>query len=133
MARSKQAKAFEKRMKKIRNKLVSKSNLDELGRMVVDIDGNVVKIVEESDANEDEKKIKVINSGIYCVQRDFLNESLKKITDNNSQGELYLTDIIGVAHSEKKKIGLYISSSNTEVIGVNTSDDLAVAQQLMNN
>ncbi len=103
------------------------------GRMVVDNGGNVVRIVEESDADNDEKKINIINSGIYCVQKDYLNESLKKITDNNSQGELYLTDIIGVAYSEKKKIGLYISSDNSEVIGVNTCKDLIVAQQLMNN
>lgn len=103
------------------------------GRMIVDENGNVVKIVEESDADENEKKIKIINSGIYCVQKDFLNESLQKITDNNSQGELYLTDIISVAHSENKKIGLYISANNAEVIGVNTCDDLSAAQQIMNN
>lgn len=102
------------------------------GRMIVDENGDVVKIVEESDADNEEKKIRFINSGIYCVQKEFLSDALNKITDDNSQGELYLTDIIGIAHDEGKKVSMYISDNNSEVIGVNTCEDLSAAQQLLN-
>ena len=103
------------------------------GRMIVDNNGAVIKIVEEADADEEEKKIKIINSGIYCVQKEFLNNALKKITNNNSQKELYLTDIIGIAHNEGEKVGLFISQNSSEVIGVNTLNDLNSAQKMQNS
>ncbi len=103
------------------------------GRMIVDENGGVIKIVEEADADKEEKKIRIINSGIYCVQKDFLTNALKKITNENSQGELYLTDIIGIAHNEDRKVGLFLSRNNSEVIGVNTCEDLSRAQQIMNS
>lgn len=103
------------------------------GRMIVDKNGSVVKIVEEADADENEKKIKTINSGIYCIEKDFLNTALKKIKRDNSQGELYLTDIVGIAHGENKKIGLFLSKNSSELKGVNTCEDLREAQELMNS
>lgn len=107
------------------------SNPKGYGRMVTGEDGSLIKIVEEADSNVIEKKICLINTGIYCVRTDFLKESLAKIKDNNSQREYYLTDIIGIASHGKKRVSLFIGSSHEEVVGVNTCDDLNNAKLLM--
>ncbi|MCD6586810.1 MAG: NTP transferase domain-containing protein [Desulfobacteraceae bacterium] len=94
------------------------------GRIVENKSGGVEKIVEETDAAEIEKKINTVNSGIYCVKRDFLETSLLKIKSNNNQNEIYLTDIVEVANNYHKKIGLKICEDPTEVMGINTPQDL---------
>lgn len=94
------------------------------GRIVKNKSGGVEKIVEETDAVEFEKKINTVNSGIYCVKRDFLEISLSKIKSNNNQNEIYLTDIVEVANNYHKKIGLKICDDQTEVMGINTPQDL---------
>jgi bifunctional UDP-N-acetylglucosamine pyrophosphorylase/glucosamine-1-phosphate N-acetyltransferase/UDP-N-acetylglucosamine pyrophosphorylase len=101
------------------------------GRIVSGENGAITRIVEEADADEDEKKITLVNAGIYCVDRDFLDGALSQINDNNAQGELYLTDIIGIAHDQNKTIGMSLCESQREVIGVNTCDDLVNAQKLL--
>ncbi|MBU1168364.1 MAG: NTP transferase domain-containing protein [Proteobacteria bacterium] len=101
------------------------------GRLIVGPDGSVIKIVEQADATDAEKKIQLINAGIYCIETDFLKDALNRITNDNAQGELYLTDIIEIAHRDQKKIGMCVCASEAEVIGVNTCDDLNKAQALM--
>ena len=101
------------------------------GRLVVNDKNEVLKIVEEADADADEKEINLINSGIYCVGKDFLNRSLAGINSNNSQSELYLTDIVGIGYNDNKIIRTYISENSSEVIGVNTIQDLNEAKRLI--
>lgn len=101
------------------------------GRMVSGADGDVIKIVEEADANEEEKKIRLINSGIYCVEKAFLVHSIGKLDDANAQNELYLTDIVGIASKEYKRVCLFRGASSDEVVGVNTCDDLNRAHHLL--
>jgi len=102
------------------------------GRMIVNQDGNLVKIVEEADANQDEKSIGVINSGIYCVERTFLEHSIRMLKPDNAQNEFYLTDIISIGADEHKKIGLFMGSDSDEVVGINCLKDLVEAEKLMN-
>lgn len=101
------------------------------GRMQVDENGNVARIIEEADATLEEKKIKIINSGIYCVNKEFLKKSLSKIKSDNAQKELYLTDIIEIGHRDKKKVRLYVGTDIDEVVGVNSCLDLIKAEKLM--
>lgn len=101
------------------------------GRMIVDDDGMLIRIVEESDATVDEKRINIINSGIYCVERAFLDRALSMLKPENAQGEFYLTDIISIAANEKLKIGLYIGQNSDEVIGVNSLQDLSQAEYIL--
>lgn len=101
------------------------------GRMIVDDEGSLIKIVEESDATLDEKKINLINSGIYCVEKSFLKRALNLLKPDNSQEELYLTDVIFIASNEKLQIGLFIGQDADEVIGVNSLQDLQKAEQLL--
>jgi bifunctional N-acetylglucosamine-1-phosphate-uridyltransferase/glucosamine-1-phosphate-acetyltransferase GlmU-like protein len=87
--------------------------------------------VEEADATGDEKKISIVNSGIYCVTKTFLSASLQKITPDNAQGEFYLTDIIGVGYSMDKHIGVLVGSNPEETSGVNTPADLKAVETLL--
>lgn len=101
------------------------------GRMITDESGSVIKIVEEADANDNEKSICLINSGIYCVEKDFLFQAIAKIKDSNAQNEFYLTDIVGIASLDNKRVSLFEGPSTDEVVGVNTCDDLDNAQRLL--
>lgn len=100
------------------------------GRVIIDDRRNLSRIVEEADASAAEKQVKLINSGIYCVNREFLDASLALITPDNAQGELYLTDIIGIGYANSQKIGVMIGDDELEVSGVNSIDDLAFVEQV---
>jgi UDP-N-acetylglucosamine diphosphorylase/glucosamine-1-phosphate N-acetyltransferase len=101
------------------------------GRIVKDDKGNVLKIVEHKDATEDEKKIGEINTGIYCVETKFLFEALGKVTNNNQQGEYYLTDIVEIAVREGQKVKSFIADDYIEVMGINTVSELARAEKYL--
>ena len=101
------------------------------GRVIMDGQRNLTRIVEEADANADEKQVKLINSGIYCVNRQFLDTSLARITPDNAQGEFYLTDIIGIGYAEGLKIGVMVGENDQEVYGVNSLDDLKFVEQVL--
>ncbi|MBC8525793.1 MAG: NTP transferase domain-containing protein [Candidatus Cloacimonetes bacterium] len=97
----------------------------EYGRIVRDRQGFVEKIVEFKDANEDEKKVKEINSGIFCFKSKHLFSALKKVDTNNAQNELYLTDTLEILKKAGKKIAAMTVQSPIEVSGVNSQKQLA--------
>lgn len=101
------------------------------GRILVNNVGDVERIVEEADATEAQRQINTVNSGIYCVRRQFLEISLSQLRSNNRQNEIYLTDIVEVAKNYEKKIGLMICKDETEVLGVNTHQDLLNVETIM--
>jgi bifunctional UDP-N-acetylglucosamine pyrophosphorylase/glucosamine-1-phosphate N-acetyltransferase len=100
------------------------------GRIVKDKSANLVKIVEQNDATDEEKIIKEINSGIYAVKAELLKESLKKLNNNNNQGEYYLTDIVEILKNDNKKIGSFIINNNEEIIGVNSRAQLLEVENI---
>ncbi len=101
------------------------------GRIVLDNENQVIGIVEEADAIEEQKEIKIINTGIYCAKKEFLLDSLPKVKSNNAQGEIYLTDIIEIGYKEKKVVGLLVGSDCDEVAGVNNRQDLIKVETIM--
>jgi len=101
------------------------------GRVLIDEKRQVFGIIEEADATAAQKQIKLINAGIYCINKAFLLQALPKIRTNNVQSELYLTDIMGIGHSEKKKIGVMIGTDPSEVIGINTVRELTRVETIM--
>ena len=101
------------------------------GRIVRDNDGSVLKIVEQKDASEEEKKINEVNSGMYVFDAQSLVYSLDKITPNNAQGEYYLTDTLEILLSAGKKIGGYAISDNDEIRGINDRVQLNEAEKIM--
>ena len=79
------------------------------GRIIMDKDGKILKIIEEKDLEEKQRKITEINTGIYCFDIQTLMKTIEKIEPNNSQKEYYLTDVIGII-SENRRNSIRISS-----------------------
>ena len=99
------------------------------GRIVRD--GNeVLKIVEHKDCTEEELKINEMNAAIYCFDIGNLLSSLEKLSNDNKQGEYYLTDVIGILKDEDKKVGA-LSIDYEETIGVNSRVQLAEAEEVL--
>ena len=86
------------------------------GRILLDENSRVQAIVEESDATAEQKGITLINSGIYCVKKEFLLWAVPEIKSDNVQGEIYLTDIVAIAYAGKKHIGVTVGGNNFEDI-----------------
>lgn len=97
------------------------------GRIVSTDSGKIKCIVEEKDANAKQKGIKEVNAGIYCVNQDFLFTTLKQVGTDNSQGEVYLTDIVGIAVDRELGVEKFVNSEPTHVLGVNSRVELAQA------
>jgi len=100
------------------------------GRIVRDDRGNVVKIVEQRDATEEEKNIREINSGLYCFTARELAEALKGLDNNNDQGEYYLTDTIQILIKKGLKVGA-LKTDPDEVMGINDRVQLAEASNIL--
>ncbi len=100
------------------------------GRIVRDDNDNVVAIVEQRDASDEQLKINEINTGVMCFEADTLKTALKNIQNNNSQGEYYLTDTIKIMVREGQKIGA-VQCAFEESLGVNDRAQLAQAGKIM--
>lgn len=102
------------------------------GRIIRDEDGYVLKIVEHKDCNEDELLVNEMNAAMYCFDIEELVNSLEKLSNNNNQGEYYLTDVIGILKDEGKKIGAVVTDYE-DTIGVNSRAQLAEAEEILRN
>ena len=93
------------------------------GRVKKTENGFATAIIEEKDADSDEKKIKEVFTGILCVDKELLETSLQEVTNNNAANEFYLTDIVSIMSSKGVNINTCISS-NEEVQGANNKKEL---------
>lgn len=98
---------------------------------IIRTDGNIVDIVEDKDCTPEQKEIKELNVGVYVFKADVLFSNLDKIKNNNAQGEYYLTDIPKILIGEGKKIASYTTTDSTEIIGVNTPEDLELCEKIL--
>ena len=103
------------------------------GRILLDHDGRVQRIVEESDTTGQQKRIRLINTGIFCVKKDFLLQAVPRIKSDNAQGEIYFTDIVEIAYNKKKHIGVTVGGLHLEVTGINTIEELKKVERAMKN
>lgn len=101
------------------------------GRILHDPEGRVTGIVEEADADADQRALRLVNSGIYCVRCGFLAQALGRVAADNAQGEYYLTDIVAIARQQGRRIGLSVGAVPAEVAGVNTLAQLAAVDAAM--
>jgi len=101
------------------------------GRVIRDSQGRVEKIVEEKDASAEEKRVREINTGIYCFEIVDLCEVVGQLSSNNSQGEYYLTDCVGLLKQKNKVVGAMVCKDPAEVMGVNTRLDLARLERIV--
>lgn len=101
------------------------------GRIIRDDGGNIEEIIEEKDLNEEQKQIKEINAGIYCFDIQELLKALKELKPNNSQNELYLTDVVRIMNDKGLKTGAVIIEDNTEILGVNDRMQLELLTKVL--
>lgn len=95
------------------------------GRIIRNADGSVARIVEHKDATEEERAVDEINSGIYIFSAPHLLEALGHLSNDNAQGEYYLTDVFGWFREQGRPVAAYASSDFGEVQGINTVAQLA--------
>ena len=103
------------------------------GRIIRNSDGRLNSIVEEKDANCEQKKVKEINAGIYCINWNKISAAFSDLKANNAQGEYYLTDIVKWGNENKLNVNAYTLKNNEEIYGINSKANLAEACRLMNN
>lgn len=102
-----------------------------LGRIIRNEEGSIQRIVEQKDCNEEQAAITEINTGMYCFDNLKLFAALQKVTNNNAQGEYYLTDVLEILKNDGEVVEAYVAPDYTEGIGVNDRVGLAEAEQLM--
>lgn len=101
------------------------------GRILRGEDELVTGIVEQKDATPEQQKVQEINSGTYCFDNKALFEALKKVDNNNSQGEYYLTDVISILKEQGEAIAAFAAADADELLGVNDRVALSQAESYM--
>lgn len=101
------------------------------GRIVRDSDDRFGRIVEQRDATDEERKIREINSGIYCFDSGKLLGALDRVKPTNDQGEFYLTDVAEILMKQGDKVNVYLHDDAREVSGINTRAELAEFENLL--
>ena len=96
------------------------------GRVIMDSNHSVTKIVEEKDASVEEKKVKTANAGVYLFKTSFLKENLPKLNNNNTQKEYYITDLVSLSNDVKA-----VLVDEETFMGVNSKHHLSIAETLM--
>ena len=92
----------------------------------------LASIVEEKDATPEQKKIKEVNAGIYCLNWQKIKPAFSQLTSNNAQEEYYLTDIISWGGKQGLNINAYTLEDNEEIFGINSKAHLAQATKMLN-
>lgn len=100
------------------------------GRILIK-DNKFDKIVEQKDASDEEKLCKEVNSGVYIFNGKYLKEALDSLTNNNSQGEYYLTDTLEIIKKKGGNVGIMVAEDPQEFLGVNSKLQLSQAAKIM--
>ena len=100
---------------------------------IVRKNGAIQAIVEHKDASDEQRQIQEINTGIYCVSNAKLHEWLPKLSNDNAQGEYYLTDIVAMALADGMKVASVEPNLAFEVEGVNDRVQLAALEREFQN
>ncbi len=104
------------------------------GRIVRDAaTGAVTGIVEHKDASEGQRAIREINSGVFAFDGQLLFGALKKVRTDNSQGEEYLTDVLGILREAGHRVGACVAGDHREIAGINNRVQLSEARRILND
>ncbi len=103
------------------------------GRIVRDdATGAVTAIVEHKDATDAQRAIREINSGVFAFDAKLLTDALSRVRTDNSQGEEYLTDVLGILREAGHRVGAAVAADHREILGINNRVQLAEARRLLN-
>lgn len=102
------------------------------GRIIREADNSLKCIVEEKDATAEQKTVKEVNAGIYCLNWGKIKNAFSQLNSNNAQGEYYLTDIIAWGKKNNLNVNAYILENSDEIYGINSRSNLAEATKIMN-
>ncbi|QNE18626.1 bifunctional UDP-N-acetylglucosamine diphosphorylase/glucosamine-1-phosphate N-acetyltransferase GlmU [Kribbella qitaiheensis] len=102
------------------------------GRIIPAEDGSVAGIVEHKDASPEQREIDEINAGIYVFDAATLRDGLSRISTDNAQGELYLTDVLAIAKGDGKRVGAFVTEDAMQTEGVNDRVQLATLRAELN-
>jgi bifunctional UDP-N-acetylglucosamine pyrophosphorylase/glucosamine-1-phosphate N-acetyltransferase len=103
------------------------------GRIVRSDDGSVERIVEYKDATDEERAIREVNTSVYCFSAPWLWEHLERLGSDNASNEYYITDLIGMAMSEGRKICAVSLPRPEEGLNVNTPEHLEAIEGVFQN
>ncbi|MGR4850808.1 bifunctional UDP-N-acetylglucosamine diphosphorylase/glucosamine-1-phosphate N-acetyltransferase GlmU [Streptomyces sp. LARHCF252] len=104
------------------------------GRIVRDeATGAVTAIVEHKDATDAQRSIREINSGVFAFDGQLLADALKKVRTDNSQGEEYLTDVLGILREAGHRVGASVAGDHREIAGINNRVQLSEARRILND
>ena len=101
------------------------------GRIVRDGSGNVERIVEFKDANDEERLIGEVNAGIYVFNGEHLFDNLRNLGNQNAQGEYYLTDLLQQLRTSGYSVGAVVAADPAEALGVNSRKELAEVENVI--
>ncbi|CAM4249341.1 bifunctional UDP-N-acetylglucosamine diphosphorylase/glucosamine-1-phosphate N-acetyltransferase GlmU [Lederbergia lenta] len=104
---------------------------DGYGRIIRNSEGIVERIVEHKDANETERNVKEINTGTYCFDNEVLFHVLDQVSNENTQGEYYLPDVIEILKATNQHVTAYQTPDFEETLGVNDRVALAEAEKIL--
>jgi bifunctional UDP-N-acetylglucosamine pyrophosphorylase/glucosamine-1-phosphate N-acetyltransferase len=103
------------------------------GRVVRDKEGRVRKIVEDKDASAEEKRVREINTGTFCFDRASLFSVLDLVTNDNEQGEYYLTDTVKLLLDQKRIVWAVVAEDPSETVGINSNQELRKAEEILSS
>lgn len=98
---------------------------------IVRVDNEFSKIVEQKDATDEQASIREVNTGVYIFKGEALKAAFEKLTNNNSQGEYYLTDTLEIIKKNGGKVDVMVADDSDEFIGVNSKLQLSQATETM--
>ena len=101
------------------------------GRIIRTATGTVEKIVEHKDATDAERRVREVNSGIYCFEKDDLFAALAQVTCDNAQGEYYLPDVLSILRQKGEKIWAVAADDYESTLGINSRVQLAGAEKIL--
>ena len=101
------------------------------GRIIRNDKGELLKIVEQKDASEEEKQVKEVSSGIFCFEIPDLIRALPEVTNDNAQGEYYLPDVLDILRAKGKTIAAFVTDDYESTLGVNSRVQLSQAEAIL--
>lgn len=100
------------------------------GRVIRDSAGQINAIIEDRDADGEQKKIREINTGIIAGKSGLIKNFLSSVGSSNHQREMYLTDIVAIASESSYRVNNFITCDKTEFMGINDKVQLAAMERI---